>query len=715
MKSMREALRNFLPESTVSRVIFVLLLALGIFLRVAGLDWGIPPRENAASFYHDEGHQLAFVEMDWETFRTSFGYYELARPVMFLRVVGRPLFAIGRALGLDDGRTRVFELVTLRSIMAAFAIAGLLAVYALGRAVGTTATGLWALAFLAVMPGHWYYANVIKGDIMMATMFTVLLLVAIRLVEDGRWSTYLWTGALLGFGTVLKITMLAAAPALLVAHILRAIRLRSFRALVSPRAGVAAVLAVVVFFSLYPYPFINPPLFWKEHGGPSGFLSFRALVPPATYAAVWEQYNGADRPFMDMIFGRFLRAALLPAVAAAAVAGVWWLFRLRDSRLFLAVVFAAAFAHSLTFVYAFDDRYVLPASPYVALFAALAASAAWLPSSRWRLARGAGLLLGALLLLGTAAITGKLFPMFGLFDPREEAVQWVTSEAAPGALVAQPVLLSRWSLVFDRSKVRTASLITGQETDRRVTRLATPQFVLVQREPWNYDHTFRYELEGVRGPFDTFLQTFERVRTFGREPTLYRTLLPRNLGAPVIDVYRRARDLPTRVLLGLEPKGPLEVQGFSVRVFPHAFTPADLERAFVRVTVDLGKLRKTWKSGGERIRIGVLALWDEQRIPAALNDLPEESALLTRDAAWGWLASIQPKDIEGHEKLTLVLDHPEGHIWDAYDGFDGSVSHRASGTREFRRVRFAVVTQGPNTGAGSLEVAEAFVGRLSDE
>lgn len=550
-RRIRAALVAFLPPTRGARITFISLLVFGIFLRTAALTWGIPPRDNAPSFYHDEGHVLSHIEPPWETFRQTFDWYELIRPVYLFRIIGRPLILLGRFFGWDDGGTRIFELAVLRTIPAAFSIAALVAVYAVGRALGGVRTGLWALALLAVMPGHWYYAQILKGDILVATFFAVALLITYRLAERGNWGTYLVAGALLGFGTAQKPTMLVAAPLFLLAHVLNVVRLRSVSALFSPRAWAALAMAAVMFFAFYPYPSINPDRFRTEakrelFGSSSGLLSIRGDVRPQTYVNLWRAYNSAERPFMDMVFGRFLRASLVPAAVAAVVFGVFRAVRWRDMRLLLLVVFAALFTHSLSFGPAFDDRYVVPAAPFVVLFVALAAAGTYLTPSPPKIVRILGALLGSIVFFGTAAITWQTFPTFAFSDPREEAVQWVMREAPRGTNVAQPTLTGRWALVFDRARVTPVPLIAGGDTDRRVLRLAEAPFVVVQREPWHYDHTFRYEQEGVRPAFAEFLRAaYERVRTFGHEPALFGMKLPRNLGTPVIDVYRRVREFQT--------------------------------------------------------------------------------------------------------------------------------------------------------------------------
>ncbi|TSC64694.1 MAG: Uncharacterized protein G01um1014106_5 [Parcubacteria group bacterium Gr01-1014_106] len=706
---------RFMPSSPLGRAVFVIVFATGVFLRLSGLDWGVPHRENQSSYYHDEGHQLALVEMDWKTFRTSFGYYELTRPVFFYRVVSRPLLAAGRALGLDDPNTRVFEIATLRSMNALVTIIGLLATYAVGRAVGGTGTGLWALAFLAVMPGHWYYAHVLKGDVLIATFYALALLIGFRMVERGDLRAYLFAGLLLGFGTSAKVSMLVAVPFFLFAHLLRALRERRLSFVVGRQVWIATFAAVLMFLLWYPYPFINFPRFVEESqeelwGPNAGFFSLRTDVRPAVYAEVWRSYQGLDRPFLDMIFGRFLRAAILPAAAVAAVCAlIRW--RRGDVRLLLVIAFAGLFYHSMTFIAPFDDRYVLPAAPFVAVLLATAAAGTLLP---WLAAspalRTAGAALGALLLFGTAAITSVTFPAVGGEDPREAAIAWLAAEAPPGVLVAQPTLTGRWSLVIDRTRVTSMPIIFGEGNSRHVMRLTNPELVVVQREPWNYDHTFRYELEGVRGPFEQFLRSYDRVRTFGTEPQVLGGRLPRNMSLPVIDIYRYARtsgaDVISRIV---DAPMTISARGEIVQALPGTFSESALRGRTMRVTFDLSQLSDVWKKGSEPLRVGLLALPNGAPVPSTFRDLPGESTFLTKEGYIGWLTHLRPSDVPADATITLAIDTPAPQIWDVYESQGKRLQPRGSLRRDMQSARFAVAVLQSGPPAGTVRVTEAVL------
>lgn len=693
-------------------VLLVALLALGIFLRLAGLTWGVPPRENAASFYHDEGRVLAMVAAPGEQFRATFGEYEIVRPVYLWRLLGRPLFALGTRLGWNDPETRVYEFAALRFVTALFGIAGLAGVVALARMAGGWAAALWALAFLTVMPGHWYYSQILKGDLLVATLFTWLAVAALRLLEGGsvRWAVA--AGVLLGGGVALKPTTLLALPLLLLSFGVALWRSRPRRLPVVRRAALFGLCTLVSFLLLYPYPRYHASRWWQFLRAPtSQSFTAKLVVPLATYRDVWRQYTEGDRQFLTMVAGPAFAAAALPLAVASAVFGVFTWWRQRSWRLLLPALLLLLFLHSLTFTPPLDDRYLVPALPLFALSAGVLAAGVPLVGRRSRVAAAVGTVFGLALFGITAATTGRLFPAFAFRDAREEAVRFLHAAAGGGQVtVAQPSILSRWSLVFDAVRVAPVSLIRGSEQTRHLARLTEADYLAVQRPPWNYDHTFRYDLDGVAGQFAQLVQSYQLAQTFGSEPALFGYRLPRNLGAPVVDVYQHTGRAPLAIERELRAAGPLPVlsaRGLTTVVFPTAWDPRKLVDRLVRVRADLSGLVP---ATGD-VRVGLLVLWDGAGPPTKFPDLPAESTFVTAEHHWAWLTHL-PAGTTVPETLTIVLDQVRPGLWDIYEGREDRLLPVTFGERRSaRRVRFGIVVIAPPEGAGAVELTEAVVAK----
>ncbi|MBI3255367.1 MAG: glycosyltransferase family 39 protein [Candidatus Andersenbacteria bacterium] len=536
LRVFQQALVDFMPTSRVGKIMFLILFFAGAFLRLAGVTWGIPTIENQSSIYHDEGHVLGSVLWTRDQLRKNFGEYEIVRPIIFWRVLGRPLIFLGDNLGINDASTRIFELGAMRVVTAIVAIIGLLAVYALGRKLGSDATGLWAMALLVFIPGHWYYAQILKGDILVATFFPLILLYAIRIAEKGSLSSYIMAGAIYGAGVAIKATTIIAGPIILLAHLLYVFKTKQWRKVAGKQAWAALLTTMVAFLALYPYPFMDFQRLRELLSNPSSQSfepTFYAL--PSTYVTVWQQYNEPLRPYGEMVFGKFLQPVLMPLFFMMIAVSVVQFARTKRSDLLLVVALAVLFVHSLTFTAVLDERYLVPAAPLAVLFVSCVITGVGLPRSRaFQYGRT---LAGILLLVGTAAVTWVTFPSFALDNPREQAMAWVNSTAAPGSMIAQPSQLSRWALRFNRDIYRVQNFVYGPDEARHVARLLRPDYLLIQRDPWNFDHSFRYELKGVDAELGPFLGQFQQRQTFGKVPTVFGWRVPQNLGTPIIDVY----------------------------------------------------------------------------------------------------------------------------------------------------------------------------------
>lgn len=528
---------SVLPHSLNGKVILASLLLIGIVLRFGALTWGIPDREDQSSIYHDEGHVLGYVLMGSDSFKNKFGEYEIVRPVYFWRIIGRPIIEMGTSLGINNEETRKFELGVLRAITATVAIVGLFAMYLLGRSLGSDSTGLWALAFLTFMPGHWYYSQILKGDVMVATFFILILLIAISIARNGNRWAYIAAGIVFGAGVAIKATTIIAAPVLLLAHLFYTIPQKRLSAVFSLNAFVLLACVIVSFLLLYPYPFIGLSRLQHLLSDPTT-QSFSPVlfVSPQKYINVWNEYNLPLKPFGEMVYGKLLVWAFIPLLFGVTIIAVREYMQRKRADLLLVVVLALLFMHSLTFTAVLDERYLLPSAPFAALFPALMITGVGLPRSKS--IRMMGIALGSIILAWTVAITWVTFPSFAWDNPREQVLEWISDNVPKGAVIAQPSNLSRWALRINRDVYSSVTFVAGEGDTRSIPKDQKIDYVILQRDPWNYDHSFRYELEGLEVELGEFLQGYVHVRQFGDVPHIFRWRIPQNLGTPVIDIYK---------------------------------------------------------------------------------------------------------------------------------------------------------------------------------
>ncbi|MEK7499872.1 MAG: glycosyltransferase family 39 protein, partial [Patescibacteria group bacterium] len=677
------------------------LISIGIFLRVAGLTWGIPDRENQSSVYHDEGHVLGSVLMSWGDFKKEFGEYEIVRPVFFWRLLGRPLISIGTSMGINDESTRVFELSVLRSITSFVAILGLIGVYYLGRKLGKESTGLWALSFFVFMPGHWYYSQILKGDVMVATFFVLILLFAIRIAERGDRFAYVGAGILFGVGVAIKATTIIAAPVLLLAHILFAWKEKRWQVLVSKNTWIILLATGISFLALYPYPFIDFARLkgLLAHPTTQSFIPV-LLVSPQTYIDVWREYNLPLKPFGEMIYGKFLLWTAIPSFLVIFTVACVEFVRKRRTDLLLVVSMFLIFAHSLTFTAVLDERYLLPSAPFVAIFFALVITGTNIFHLRWFSVASA--LFGSAILAGTVAITWITFPLFALDSPREQAITWVRENALPGSIIAQPSQLSRWALRFNRDIYKVTNFVYGEEGDRHIARLTDADIVVVQQDPWNWDHSFRYELENLGDELVPFLEQYTNVKVFGKVPKLFGLRIPQNLGTPVLAVYSgrtfsvsekssqlRATTLPIKdgVILPLFKtracSEPLKT--FTpIRLRPHLTVPGKIEGS---------------------IYIGV-ALHESPTEPLIPIKAISEPSVESVGTGYALYIPMSIQKLYDKQEFTIVLDYADCNHVAFYTNVDGMLRHVGHTPRipAQMNVNLFIISPDMKTAIGNLEV-----------
>lgn len=698
-------MRQLLPQTVLGKAVFILLVGVGIFLRVAGLTWGIPDRENQSSVYHDEGHVLGSVLLNWDDFKEEFGEYEIVRPVFFWRIIARPIIAAGTSLGLNDATTRVFELAVLRAITAIVAIAGLLAVYMLGRRLGSDVTGLWALGFLVFMPGHWYYSQILKGDVMIVTFFALILLMAIRMASSGdRWA-YVVGGLVFGAGVAIKATTIIAAPVLLIAHLMFAWKQRQWRVLLGGNVWLILLVTIAAFLVLYPYPFIDFARLQALLDNPSTQHFTPVLfVSPQTYAHVWGEYNLSLRPFGEMIYGKFLVKTVIPLLFIFIIIGLVQFVRGRRSDLLLLAFMAFIFFHSLTFTGVLDERYLLPSAPFAALFPALLITGVGLPAWRW-LSR-IMVVVGSILLVGTAAITWITFPSFAFNNPREQVIDWVNTHASKGTVIAQPSQLSRWALRFNRDIYRVANIVYGPEGDRHIARLVDADYVVIQRDPWNYDHSFRYEFEDLKDELEPFLGRYAEHQRFGKVPMLFGWRIPQNLGTPVIDVYFSPTSVgtvqPIPSLVG--DRIPI-LRGSAMSLVP-AQRCDEAGKSYLQLRLRSNLTVPNTREG--RVYIAV-ARQSSSVSPALPKEKIREPSVAVVDGNPTLFIPLSIQDLYDHPEFTLAVDFPDCERVVFYTGLNNQLTHTGEGASSAGSgdIKLFILSGDIDTSLGFLEVVSA--------
>ncbi len=249
----------------------------------------------------------------------------------------------------------------------------------IGRRWASFRVGLLAALVLAIMPGHVFWGQVAKHDVL-ATFCAVVAFSFILAVGQGRGRRrdYIGAGVWIGLGWAVKYSPIALVAALLVAHFMS----RGKRSESAPKGAMllgAAFLAMVLAgFVGSPYNFLDPTYFetilkpqLQHLGRMIGFAV--GEVDPAT-SPLW------------MLLARALRelaswsVATLPLVLLAIVGAV---LAFRDPKrrsggvlVMTSVLVLLFLLTAANFLYTRANHLVI-ILPFLALFAAVALDRAW--------------------------------------------------------------------------------------------------------------------------------------------------------------------------------------------------------------------------------------------------------------------------------------------------------------------------------------------------
>lgn len=655
-----------LPHSQAGRLLFVVILLVGIGLRFGALDWGLSYTQPAGPPHHDEPHVMYFLKLPWDEFTAQFHEYEIVRPVYFWRVIARPIFILGEKAGWNTSQNQVYEYAVTRGINATFGVIGLLVIYGLAVRLAGVRAGLLAMALTAVLPGHWYYSQLLKGDLLVAVYDALLLLCAIRIYDRGSKFWYVLAGVAAGVGVASKPSVVIILPIVLLAHVLRAVSEKNFRTLVSVNAILTLLVASAAFFLFYPYPYLNAERWWKAFTEPTTqFFRVNWKLTPGSLLTTWRDYNEPPRVFMEMIFGEALRRVFpLVATVFVVLTAVVWRTRQRVAYILTAIA-ALIVYHSLSFTGPLDDRYALPLSTFVVLFPAVLAGDYPFVKGAWRVSITTLFVLG--LLVYTAAHTWAIFPTFAFGkDVRVATVEYIESRLKPGDVVGEFEAGGRQSLPFDRGKIVTTRIRT-HEDDPHMYLFSQPKYVVVPVEPENYDHAFRYQLHtlALQQEFPQYLQSYRHLRRFGVEPHVFGRQLPRMLSTPIFDVYQYAQT----------PLGPPQRLAVDQNL-----SASELVGKLLTFTFDISDVQQ--RRGAETLPAGVIVpylLFDNDEVALA-RPLPSDEtdvALYDKSKRFGLVIPLKHDDLKDQNELKVAYYiRPEGRI-DAYMAQYGQLIGRA--------------------------------------
>ena len=349
----------------------VLVLAMAAWLRVWGMDYGLPHPLTRPDEERLVGRaQTIFATGDWHP--GSFFYPSLP---FYLNTFALYLYyGMGKLAGsYDRPFDFLFDIAVTRpglhywvcrwvSILAG--VATVAATYALGRlASGSRIVGIVAAVFLSVCHLHVRDSHFATVDIVMTLFVTIALLFALRAVETPTQWSYALAGLAAGLATSSKYN----AAIVFVAIAAAALVVRRDVVTTAKHLGIAALSAAFGFFATSPY------VLFGYRGFLANMKSLRAFL-----------YGSSDT---ELAVFEHLRTTLPEGlgwpVFLLAILGALFAARRRRPKDIVLLSFLLAFGILISGVRITFPRYVLPLTPVLAVWAAQLLAEIKIPRFAW--------------------------------------------------------------------------------------------------------------------------------------------------------------------------------------------------------------------------------------------------------------------------------------------------------------------------------------------
>lgn len=391
------------------RFILILCLWLAFWLRVWGLDFGLPHE------FHPDEHQYVDIALTWHlNGQLDLGY--INPPLFTYVLIGAYWlwFAVSPFVSSNEWISSAYVFARLWSV--AFGLLTVALAYPLGKRLHNQKVGLVAMLLLAglFLPARESHFAVNDTSVTFWVMLTTYL--SLVLFQDRRWSNYVLAGLFVGLAAATKLTGGVAVLVLLVAHGLGLVKEsvlswgRFLKTTENRRLGVSMLIAGATFLLVAGHIFGNLPRFFETINkhlqfGMEGYKGLQ--MTPATgwgfytnvlgwgmgwlmsvFALIivgivfWRRYHPALIVAIfpvalftylggqKILFARFILPALPPLVLLTALGVVWladhWLFVRRHQTLFILLISLALLAQPLSNLLWFDHLLTLPDTRQIA-------------------------------------------------------------------------------------------------------------------------------------------------------------------------------------------------------------------------------------------------------------------------------------------------------------------------------------------------------------
>ena len=522
-------------------------MLLGIFLRTAGIFWGLNTNGiKHGSPYHDEGHMYNYV-LDKDFFK-NFGEYEIAKPVYLYKV-----FYDNSSNLLDRLKISPKEFISaykvygiMRVLTAFFGISSILIVFIIANKMFNEKTALFVMSIYTLFPGHWFMSQLAKGEAVVTLFIPLILYLAYLLTKSSKLILFVITGIILGLAMSTKATFLVALPAFGFLCLVTLYNNRKKLGIAIFYFSALIVFAFFIFKTFYPYPFCCLKNYKVALADPRNAFQRTSIkrydISPTSIKYIWSRYQSKDYPFFTLAFSEPATYLHLIGIVILLFVIIHRIKNKQDSNLILALL--------ITYVFFFlslnqygdvnEDRYIVPFAPFVAIFtgAVFYYIDKNIPKIKILTNTVIMLVVGYMFLFSLA-----YFYPYAISDPRTEVATFLnkTSKSNESVFILLPSSRDRIFLNRDKKLVYNYDQMKSVEQGK-----IFPDYIVIYRTinhkgRWG---SFNFLGEIAENPYGKIIpsilgRNYKLIATFGKRPSVLGHEKPETYITPTFDVYKK--------------------------------------------------------------------------------------------------------------------------------------------------------------------------------
>lgn len=192
-----------------AHILLALVLAVGLALRLYGINWGLPDATHPLHSYHpDEAIHLFVAE--WLATGTILSKQFMYGGTFYFAILNAISYMAGILQDVLSGDNLLADTILLgRYVLVGVALITIVLVYRVGHLLFERSTGLLAALFLSIAPAHIVCAQLLRPDEISVFLAVIIFYFSVRLFHDKTHNLRYWAyvGAALGVAMSLRFPL----------------------------------------------------------------------------------------------------------------------------------------------------------------------------------------------------------------------------------------------------------------------------------------------------------------------------------------------------------------------------------------------------------------------------------------------------------------------------------------------------------------------------